>query len=98
MVHALVGKRTGEDAKRFICELAGKLSGQLPLFTSDELPHYREALADRYSTDVPVARRGKLGRPPNPVRKIDPDLKYATVHKERKNNVLSRLDRGLSSG
>jgi hypothetical protein len=92
MIHALVGDRTEDEAKRFICELAGKLKNQLPLFTSDELPHYREALAERYSTEVPVPRTGKRGRPHNPVRQIDPNLLYATVHKERENGRVIKVE------
>ena len=98
MVHALVGRRTEEEAQRFILELSGKLDDRLPLFTSDELPHYREALADCYSEEIPVPLTGKRGRPRNPVRQIDPELTYATVHKTRENNHIVKVDRRIVFG
>jgi len=98
MVHALVGRRTEEDAKRFICELAGKLDDQLPLFTSDELPHYSEALAECYSTDIPVPLTGKRGRPRNPVRRINPKLTYATVHKVRDKQRVVKVEQRVVFG
>jgi len=98
MIHALVGDRSEEDAKRFICELAGKLSDQLPLFTSDELPHYSEALVECYSTEVPVPRTGKRGRPRNPVREINPNLTYATVHKEREKGRVVKVEQRVVFG
>ena len=98
MLHALVGKRTEDNAKHFICELAGKLSDQLPLFTSDELPHYRKALAEHYSTEVPVPPTGKRGRPQKPMRKIDPALKYATVHKEREKQRIIKIEQRIIFG
>jgi hypothetical protein len=98
MIHALAGDRSQEDAKRFICELAGKLNDQLPLFTSDELPHYGEALAECYSTKVPVPRTGKRGRPHNPVREIKANLAYATVHKEREKGRVVKVEQRVVFG
>ena len=98
MVHALVGRRTEEDAKRFICELSGKLNNQLPLFTSDELPHYRKVLAERFSIEVPVPPTGKRGRPRKPLRQIDPGLTYATVHKTRENQRIIKVERRIVFG
>ena len=98
MVHALVGRRTEEDAIRFIHEISGKLDDQLPLFTSDELPHYREALAECYSSEIPVPPTGKRGRPRKPVRQIDPRLTYATVHKTREKQRVIKVERRIVFG
>lgn len=98
MVHALVGRRTEEDAKRFICELSGKLNDQLPLFTSDELPHYREALAECFSIEIPLPPTGKRGRPRRSVRQILPGLTYATVHKMRENQRVIKVERRIVFG
>jgi transposase-like protein len=98
MVHALVGKRSEEAAKRFVRELARKLSQRLPLFTSDELPHYREALAECYSRRTSVPPPGKRGRPFNPIRQINPDLCYATVHKTRQNQRVVKVERRVVFG
>jgi len=85
IIHAVIGKRTQAQAKRFIFGLVGKLSGPPPLFSSDELPHYETVLAGCYSTVIPVASTGKRGRPKKAIVQIDPELKYATVHKTRDN-------------
>ena len=98
MIHATVGKRTEEEAKAFIFGLLGKLTGKPPLFTSDELPHYKTALAEYYSTLIPVPPTGKRGRPKNPILHIDPDLLYATVHKTRENGRVVKVESRIIFG
>ena len=98
MVHAEVGKRTEKEAKVFILGLLGKLSGPRPLFTSDELPHYKTVLAESHSTFIPVPPTGKRGRPRNPIRCLDPELMYATVHKERKNGRVIKVEQRIIFG
>ena len=83
IIHAVIGKRSEQQAKRFIAGLIAKLSGPPPLFTSDELPHYKSALAENYSTLIPVPPTGKRGRPKKAIVHLDPELRYATVHKTR---------------
>jgi len=97
-IHAIVGKRTEEQAKAFIVELLEKLSGPLPLFTSDELPHYKAALARSCSTIIPVPPTGKRGRPKKPTIRIDPELRYATVHKTREHGRVVKLERRIVFG
>jgi IS1 family transposase len=41
-----VGKRTVAEARRFISTLKTRLNEPLPLFTSDDLPHYADALLE----------------------------------------------------
>jgi IS1 family transposase len=92
MIHAIIGKRKEEQAKTFIFGLLGKLSGSAPLFTSDELPHYKTALAEAYSTLIPVPATGKRGRPKKPDVVIDPELLYATVHKTREKGRIVKVE------
>jgi hypothetical protein len=33
----------------------------IPLFTSDELPHYKTILSEIYSEEIPVEKTGKRG-------------------------------------
>ena len=40
----LVGKRTLRDARRLIFRLKSATDGHIPFFTSDDLPHYADAL------------------------------------------------------
>lgn len=98
IIHAVIGKRTEEQAKAFICELLGKLSDPEPLFTSDELPHYKTALAESHSTLIPVPPTGKRGRPKKPIVRIDPELQYATVHKTRENGKVVKVERRIVFG
>jgi len=98
MIHAIIGKRTEEQAKAFILGLLKKLSGPPPLFTSDELPHYKTALAESHSTFIPVPPTGKRGRPKKPIPRLDPELQYATVHKTRENGRVVKVEQRIVFG
>ena len=98
MVHAVVGKRSEKEANVFIFGLLGKLTGPRPLFTSDELPHYKTALAEFHSTLVPVPPTGKRGRPRKPILCLDPNFMYATVHKERENGRVIKVEQRIIFG
>lgn len=82
MIRFWVGGRELEDARNMLADLIER-GGDKPLFTSDELPHYAEALAELFHTMVPAESTGKRGRPRNPNRVVDEDLDYATVRKTR---------------
>lgn len=98
IIHAVIGKRTEQQAKSFIWGLSGKLSGPPPLFTSDELPYYKTVLAECYSTLIPVASTGRRGRPKKPIVQIDPQLQYATVHKTRDKGRIVKVQRRIVYG
>lgn len=98
IIHVVIGKRTEAQAKRFVLGLVGKLSGPPPLFTSDELPHYKTVLAACYSTLIPVEATGKRGRPKKPIVQIDPELQYATVHKTRDNGRIVKVEQRIVFG
>lgn len=98
ILHAVIGRRTEAQAKRFMFGLVGKLSGPPPLFTSDELPHYKTVLAECYSTFIPVEATGKQGRPKKAIVQIDPELQYATVHKTRDNGRVVKVERRIVFG
>jgi IS1 family transposase len=87
----LVGDRTLESCREFLTELSSRVDN-IPLFTSDELPHYKTVLSEIYSEEIAVAKTGKRGRPRKPIRKIDPDLDYATVHKTRENGKVVKVE------
>jgi transposase-like protein len=74
----LVGDRTLESCKAFLKKLSSRVDN-IPLFTSDELVHYKTILSEIYSEEIPVEKTGKRGRPKKPIRVINPDLDYATV-------------------
>ncbi|MCC7361639.1 MAG: helix-turn-helix domain-containing protein [Anaerolineales bacterium] len=81
----VIGKRTLAHARRLVFRLKSATDGQIPFFTSDELPHYADALLEVYGQWVQPARHGARGRFPKPRRIPPPDLCYAVVVKEREN-------------
>ena len=86
-----------EDCKLFIKDLISRIQSK-PLFTSDELPHYRTALAEQFSHLENQPKSGKRGRPKKPKVVIDPELKYATVHKTRDNGRVVKVERKIIFG
>lgn len=75
------GARTLEEATRFIGLVKQKSDGCAPYFCSD-CWFYEVALTANYCTYVPVPYKGR-GRGPLPLRVVDPNLRYAQVHKKR---------------
>ena len=86
-----VGKRTLADAKLFIKALKSRLDSHIPFFTSDDLPHYANALLDVYGIVVTPPRRFNQGRPPSPRLEPPPDLIYAVVIKEREHGHVIQV-------
>jgi len=93
----LVGDRTLESCRAFLTEFSSRVDN-IPLFTSDELPHYKTILSEIYSEEIPVEKSGKKGRPPKPARRVDPELDYATVHKTRENGKIVKVERRIVYG
>jgi IS1 family transposase len=91
----VVGKRTLSNARKLVFRLKSASNGQIPFFTSDELPHYSDALLEVYGVLETPPRQGKRGRRPLPRKCPPPDLCYAVVVKERERghvvNVTTRI-------
>ena len=91
----LVGKRTLPNARQLVFRLKSATDGHIPFFTSDELPHYADALLDVYGVWNTPPRHGNRGRYPLPRKYPPPDLCYAVVVKEREHgrmvNVTTRI-------
>ncbi len=86
-----VGERTLCDARQLIFRLKSASDGHIPFFTSDELPHYADALLDVYGELKTPARRGSRGRLPSPRKYPPPDLCYAVVVKERERGRVVKV-------
>ena len=87
----VVGKRTKANAYKLIERIYRVTDGAIPLCTSDELRHYRDALLRVYGIreEVPKGPR-KRGRPRKPKLRPPPELRYAQVVKHRrKGRVIS---------
>jgi IS1 family transposase len=94
----VVGKRTLENAKLLVKRLHSTTDGYIPLFTSDDLPHYANALLDEYGVVVTPPRKPGPGRPPLP-RKVPPtELRYAVVVKQRENGHLEEVSTHIVYG
>ncbi len=95
----VIGKRTKENAIRLLRNVRARLGeGCLPLFTSDELACYQDALVEVYGTEVQPLRQGERGRFPLPVKVPPPGLIYAVVHKEREENRVVKVTREVRLG
>lgn len=92
MISAVViGERTEEEAKSLLRILKDRLAeGVLPLFTSDSLAHYMQAILQVFGKWIQPKRKGKRGPLPKSRPVAQEGLHYATVHKEReKGRVIS---------
>jgi len=88
----VVGKRTKANASRLVEKIARVTDGAIPLFTSDELVHYRDALLRVYGIreEVPKGPR-KRGRPRKPKLRPPPELRYAQVVRHRRKGRVTSI-------
>ncbi len=77
------GPRNQEEADKFIGKIKTNSDGEAPLFLSDGWSSYEEILKNYYAIFTPAPYSGK-GRPKNPIREVDKNLKYAQVVKTKK--------------
>ena len=87
----VVGKRTLANARKLVFRLKSATDGHIPFFTSDELPHYADALLEAYGIWETPSRQGNRGRYPLPRKAPPPDLGYAVVVKERENGRVVQV-------
>jgi hypothetical protein len=87
----LIGDRTLEDARLFLRDLTSRTQ-QLPLFTSDELPHYADGLKELFHELVKPKPTGRRGRPRKAEKVVHESLDYATVHKTRENGHVVKVE------
>lgn len=85
------------DARRFLKDLVSRTQ-ELPLFTSDELPHYADGLKELFHKVIPQAPTGRPGRPRKPEKLVNEDLDYATVHKTRENGRIIKVETKIVFG
>jgi hypothetical protein len=93
------GARVTESVAEVVAEVKDRLGDQPPaLMTSDEHAAYETVIATTFSEVVPQAPAGPGRRPLLPERRLDPDLTYATVHKERKKDRVVAVHRRVGLG
>jgi hypothetical protein len=93
------GARVTESVEEVVAEVKDRLGEQPPaLMTSDEYAAYETVIATTFSEVVPPAPAGPGRRPLWPERRPDPDLTYATVHKEREKDRVVAVHRKVVLG
>jgi len=84
LLATVVGGRSLEYAQLLIHAIVLVLApGMIPLFLSDQLPHYTTAILTHFGYWVQVPRRSKYGPAPKPRWEPLPELNYAQVVKRR---------------
>jgi len=89
-----IGDRTLEDARKFLTDLVSRTE-EIPLFTSDELPHYADGLKELFHTLKPPEPTDRPGRPRSLEKVVDEDLDYATVHKTREKGRAVKAEKNI---
>jgi IS1 family transposase len=86
------GKRTDEKVHQLVQDFKGRTGGRrMNLMTSDEYPAYKAAIFEAYAVEQVQPRTGRPGRPRKPKQVLPQGLRYATVHKERKNGRVVKV-------
>ena len=83
MINVVVGRHNQANANQVVAGIQQRLDGHIPLFTSDELQHYDDALLAAYGIWQAFPRTGHPGRPRKPMLTVPKNLLYAQVVKRR---------------
>lgn len=95
----MVGKRTQENADLLIEKINKVTDDNIPLFSSDDIPHYKNSLLKTYGiNEEPIREPGKRGRPKRPRRLPHPDLDYVQVVKHRKKGRVTSIETSIVFG
>jgi MFS superfamily sulfate permease-like transporter len=86
-----------EDGHCFLKDLVSRTQ-DLPLFTSDELPHYADGLKELFYRLIKPEPTGRPGRPRNSEKVVDENLDYATVHKTREKGRVVKVEKIIVFG
>jgi hypothetical protein len=81
-----------------LTNLVSRLTGDLPLFVSDELIHYTTILFELFHLEEAVKPTGKRGRSCKPRQIVDPRLNYAIVRKTRSKGHITSINRTIVFG
>lgn len=84
MINFVVGRHSQANANQLVAGIKNRADGHMPLFTSDELKHYDDAILEAYGIRHEFPRTGARGRPRKPILIVPQDLLYAQVVKRRR--------------
>jgi IS1 family transposase len=92
VVSVVPGKRTEDKTHQLVQDFKERTGGRvMNLMTSDEYPVYKTAIFEAYAVEKEQPRTGRRGRPRKPKKILPKKLRYATVHKERKNGRVVKV-------
>ena len=101
--HPIGWKRTLKDGRKLVKYLKNSLDGHIPFFTSDDLPHYANALLAVYGLTkvalrgaIEPPRTGTAGRPRHAYKVPPEDLLYAVVCNPRRTGAYGARVRASS--
>ena len=95
----VVGKRDQSSANVLLERPHAVSCGYIPFFTSDQLPHYAQALLHVYGRpEVILYVPGERGPKPKPKLLPPADLHYAQVVKRRKGGRVVRVTTAIIFG
>lgn len=97
LVCFFIGGRTKEDSRAFLRDLASRIDSK-PLFVSDELAHYADALMEMFHDLIKPEPTGRPGRPRKAKKVAHDDLDYATVHKTREGGRIVKVEKKVVFG
>ena len=93
IINFILGSRKQYVADEMVDVTDKHLSDSKPLFVTDGLKFYAQALLKKYGEWIEFPRTGKTGRPKNPALVPDKGLKYAQVIKNRKGKKLLNVEK-----
>jgi IS1 family transposase len=94
----VIGPRKQYVADKLLELVNSHLSGKIPLFVTDGLKFYREALLKQFGVLREFPRTGTRGRPKKPKVVPNDDLRYAQVVKTRVNGALEKVEKKIIFG
>lgn len=92
-----IGERKRYMADDIVKKTIDRINGD-PLFVTDGLKFYTEALSSQCGSWISYLPTGKRGRPRKARWMPDPNLKYAQVVKHRKGGRLSKVEKRIIFG
>ena len=98
IIDFIIGPRKQYVADELIEATDKHLSDSKPLFVTDGLKFYAEALLKKYGKWIEFPKTGKRGRPKKPAIMADIDLKYAQVVKNKQGRKLQNVEKRIIFG
>ena len=87
------GKRTADNTDAIVQDFKARTGDRImDLIVTDEYKPYKKAILNAYGETVTPPHTGKPGRPKGSYKVAPEELKYATVHKTRKNGRVVKVD------